>query len=76
MKNRNPRRQGTNPQTSPTKCRHSGFVQSLILTELAGVEVQGKMLNPRPVQPGEVLSFRLSLDHCHLFDAETGNSLR
>ena len=50
--------------------------ESLILTELAGVEVQGKMLNPRPVQPGEVLSFRLSLDHCHLFDAETGNSLR
>ncbi|WP_299845079.1 sn-glycerol-3-phosphate ABC transporter ATP-binding protein UgpC [uncultured Paracoccus sp.] len=50
--------------------------ESLILTELAGVEVQGKMLNPRPIQPGEVLSFQLSLDRCHLFDADTGKSLR
>lgn len=50
--------------------------ESLILTELSGVEVQGKMRNPRPVTPGEVLSFQLSLNHCHLFDAATGVSLR
>ncbi|SDE59969.1 multiple sugar transport system ATP-binding protein [Paracoccus isoporae] len=46
--------------------------ESLILTEIAGVEVQGKMLTPRPTRPGEVLRFQLALDHCHLFDADTG----
>lgn len=50
--------------------------ESLILTELGGVEVQGKMLNPRPVKPGEILSFQLSLEHCHLFDAKSGATLR
>ena len=31
---------------------------------------------PRIVQPGERLTFRMALDRAHLFDAETGLSLR
>ncbi|WP_299556055.1 sn-glycerol-3-phosphate ABC transporter ATP-binding protein UgpC [uncultured Tateyamaria sp.] len=50
--------------------------ETMLLSELAGVEIQGKMLNPRPVSEGEVLECQLSLDHCHLFDTATGKSLR
>ncbi len=50
--------------------------ETLIFATLAGTEVQAKMLNPRPVTPGEVLRFGIALDKCHLFDAETGASLR
>ncbi|WP_134680560.1 ABC transporter ATP-binding protein [Paracoccus ravus] len=50
--------------------------ETLLFTQLAGTEVQAKMLNPRPVRPGEVLRFGIALDKCHLFDAETGASLR
>ncbi len=50
--------------------------ETMLLAELAGVEIQGKMLNPRPVREGEVLSCQLALDQCHLFDAQTGNRLR
>ena len=34
------------------------------------------MLNPRPVQTGEVLRFGIALYKCHLFDADTGLSLK
>ncbi|MCU0831848.1 MAG: sn-glycerol-3-phosphate ABC transporter ATP-binding protein UgpC [Rhizobiaceae bacterium] len=50
--------------------------ETLLFGTLAGTEVQAKMLNPRPVKPGEVLRFGIALDKCHLFDAETGASLR
>jgi multiple sugar transport system ATP-binding protein len=50
--------------------------ETLLFAELAGTEVQAKMLNPRPVRPGERLRFGISLDKCHLFDADTGLSLR
>jgi len=50
--------------------------ETLIFTELGGVEIQAKMHNPRPVAPGETLPFELHLEKCHLFDAETGKSLR
>ena len=46
--------------------------ETLLFAELGGVEVQAKMFNPRPVNPGEALPFRLMLDKCHLFDARSG----
>ncbi|MBK5933507.1 carbohydrate ABC transporter ATP-binding protein (CUT1 family) [Rhodovulum imhoffii] len=46
--------------------------ETLLLAEIAGKEVQAKMMHPRPVSPGEVLKFQLALDYCHLFDAESG----
>lgn len=49
--------------------------ESMLLTEIAGVEVQAKMMSPRPVSPGERLNFSLSLDHVHLFDGGTGKRL-
>ncbi len=50
--------------------------ETLLFATLSGTEVQAKMLNPRPVRPGEVLRFGIALDKCHLFDAGTGASLR
>ena len=50
--------------------------ETLLFATLAGTEVQAKMLNPRPVLPGERLRFGIALDKCHLFDAATGASLR
>ncbi|WP_306755300.1 ABC transporter ATP-binding protein [Paracoccus actinidiae] len=50
--------------------------ETLLFATLAGTEVQAKMLNPRPVTSGERLRFGITLDKCHLFDADTGASLR
>ncbi len=50
--------------------------ESLIYTSVAGQEVQAKLYGTRIVQAGEALEFRLSLDQAHLFDAETGRSVR
>ncbi|WP_380055421.1 ABC transporter ATP-binding protein [Falsihalocynthiibacter sp. SS001] len=50
--------------------------ETLLFTRLAGVEIQTKMLNPRPVKDGERLTFKLDLTRCHLFDANTQQSLR
>ncbi|HEY0919134.1 ABC transporter ATP-binding protein [Devosia sp.] len=50
--------------------------ETILFTELGGREVQGKMLNPRPVEPGEMLEFTLDLTRLHVFDAASGKSLR
>jgi len=50
--------------------------ETLLLTEIAGAEVQAKMFNPRPIKPGETLPCLLATDRCHLFDAATGKTLR
>ena len=50
--------------------------ETLLFAKLGGVEVQAKMLNPRPVAFGEKLSFQMMLDKCHVFDAETGLAIR
>ncbi|MGI1661563.1 ABC transporter ATP-binding protein [Palleronia sp. KMU-117] len=50
--------------------------ETLIYTRFAGQEVQGKMFDPRDVVPGERLTFRLSLDKAHVFDATTQKSVR
>ena len=50
--------------------------ETLLYVSLAGQDIQAKMLKPRPVADGETLSFFLDLARCHLFDVNTGNSLR
>ena len=50
--------------------------ETLLFAELAGVEVQAKMLNPRPVAPGEAMKFNLMLDKTHVFDAASGKAIR
>ena len=47
--------------------------ETLLFVELAGKEIQAKMLNPRPVSVGEKLRFKLRLDKVHVFDAATTN---
>ena len=49
--------------------------ETLLYTELGGREVQGKMLNPRPVQPGEQMTFNLDLSRLHVFDKASGKSV-
>ena len=50
--------------------------ETMLLTNLGGVEIQAKMHNPRPVKAGEILACELSIGKCHLFDAETGRRLK
>ncbi|CDP53392.1 ABC transporter ATP-binding protein [Paradevosia shaoguanensis] len=50
--------------------------ETILFTELGGKEVQGKMLNPRHVNSGEVLEFTLDLTRLHVFDKASGKSLR
>ena len=50
--------------------------ETLLFTNMAGIEVQAKMFNPRAVAPGEQLQFRLMLDKCHVFDAKSGHAVR
>lgn len=49
--------------------------ETVLFAQMARQEIQAKMLNPRPVQPGETLACELDLSRCHLFDAVTQRSL-
>jgi multiple sugar transport system ATP-binding protein len=46
--------------------------ETILFVELGGRDVQGKMLNPRPVSPGETLDFTLDLTRLHVFDRASG----
>jgi multiple sugar transport system ATP-binding protein len=50
--------------------------ETLIVVPFAKSEAVARMYRPRPVMPGEVLRLAVDLDRIHLFDRETGNSLR
>lgn len=50
--------------------------ETVLFTNIAGTEVQAKMLNPRPVQPGETLKFQLMLDKCQVFDEASSQAIR
>ena len=50
--------------------------ETMIFSELGGVEIQARMHNPRPVTSGETLPFELHIEKCHLFDAGTGRTMR
>jgi multiple sugar transport system ATP-binding protein len=50
--------------------------ETLLYTQLAGQEILAKMLKPRIVKDGEILTFNLDLGQCNLFDATTQKNLR
>ncbi|HEY8576057.1 MAG TPA: sn-glycerol-3-phosphate ABC transporter ATP-binding protein UgpC [Devosia sp.] len=50
--------------------------ETILFVSLGGKDVQGKMLNPRVVAPGEELDFTLDLTRLHVFDKATGRSVR
>jgi multiple sugar transport system ATP-binding protein len=50
--------------------------ETLVFCEFASAEWVGRMLNPRPLHPGEPLPFSLDLSQAHLFDRESGRTLR
>ena len=49
--------------------------ETILFVELGGKDVQGKMLNPRVVHPGEELEFTLDLTRLHVFDKASGRSV-
>ncbi|MGJ8527239.1 ABC transporter ATP-binding protein [Maritalea sp.] len=49
--------------------------ETILFSTIGAKDVQGKMLNPRPIVGDERLTFNLSLDRIHLFDAGTGNNV-
>ena len=49
--------------------------ETILFVELGGKDVQGKMLNPRVVTPGEELEFTLDLTRLHVFDKVSGRSV-
>lgn len=46
-----------------------------MVIEFAGQEITARMLDPRPVAPGESFSFNINLRRVHLFDADSGLTL-
>ena len=50
--------------------------ETILYTNIAGQEAQGKMFGARNVEPGETLKFDVAMDRAHLFDAATGKSVR
>ncbi|MEM7047450.1 MAG: sn-glycerol-3-phosphate ABC transporter ATP-binding protein UgpC [Pseudomonadota bacterium] len=49
--------------------------ESLLYAQLAGQEVQAKMMNPYDVMPGQDMTFTLAIHRAHLFDAASTRSL-
>ncbi len=49
--------------------------ETILFSQIGTKEVQGKMLNPRPIEGDERLNFNLSLDRVHVFDASTGQNV-
>ncbi len=49
--------------------------ETLLIMQIGGQEVQGKMLNPRVVRDGETMTFALDLSRLHVFDKASGQSV-
>ncbi len=49
--------------------------ETILFMELGGKDVQGRMLNPRVVTPGETLDFTLDLTKLHVFDKTSGRAV-
>ena len=49
--------------------------ETILFSSIGAKEVQGKMLNPRPIDSDERLTFNLSMDRVHLFDATSGQNV-
>ncbi|MES0885163.1 ABC transporter ATP-binding protein [Roseibium sp. SCP14] len=50
--------------------------ETMLTTLVDGKPVLSKMFNPRSVSRNDNLDFVLAVDQCHLFDADTGQTLR
>jgi multiple sugar transport system ATP-binding protein len=50
--------------------------ETLLLTDLGGQELLSRMYRPRSVRAGEIFRFAIDLDRIHVFDRESGASLR
>jgi len=50
--------------------------ETLLIADLAGQEIVAKMFRPVPVETGQELCFQMNLSGVHLFDPESGRSLR
>jgi multiple sugar transport system ATP-binding protein len=50
--------------------------ETLLFVRFGGSEWTSRMLNPRDLRRGEIVEFQFDLSRAHLFDAETGRSLR
>lgn len=50
--------------------------ETLLFSRLAGTEFISRMHQPRIVETDENLTFKFNLDRVHLFDAESGRSMR
>ncbi len=49
--------------------------ETILYTEVAGQEAQGKMFGLREVKLGDMLSFDVAMERTHLFDADSGRSV-
>lgn len=50
--------------------------ETLLFSSAGDDEFISRMQQPRLVAPGEILTFKFNVDRMHLFDAETGRSIR
>ena len=50
--------------------------ETLVFAEFDGKDWVSRMLNPKPLKAGEKVKLSLDLSQAHLFDAQTGKSLR
>jgi multiple sugar transport system ATP-binding protein len=50
--------------------------ETLVFAEFDGRDWVSRMLNPKPLQPGEKVTLSLDLSQAHLFDATSGKTLR
>ena len=50
--------------------------ETLLFASFGGGEITARMQRPRPVAEGEVIDFLMDRERLHLFDADTGRSLR
>ncbi|MFI0844759.1 ABC transporter ATP-binding protein [Mesorhizobium sp. IMUNJ 23232] len=50
--------------------------ETLVFASFDGKEWVSRMLNPKPLKPGERIAMSLDLSQAHLFDAATGKTLR
>ena len=50
--------------------------ETLVFSDFAGAEWVGRMLNPRRLASGESVPFSFDLSQAHLFDGQSGNTLR
>ncbi|PSJ57044.1 ABC transporter ATP-binding protein [Kumtagia ephedrae] len=50
--------------------------ETLVFADFDGREWVSRMLNPKPLKPGEKIAMSLDLGRAHLFDADTGRTLR